>query len=70
MVPHRLWFQKIVEATERLTYTWEQVKGAFLGLDLPELLTDDETVLYTDCNVMFLVDPSTFELKTNFCGRA
>ncbi len=31
--------------------------SAFLRIDLPELLREDEYVLYTDCDVVFLRDP-------------
>lgn len=71
VIPHRLSFQKIVETSEKRTYTWKHTaKGAFLRLDIPDLIASDEIILYTDCDVMFLADPSAFELKTNFFAVA
>ncbi len=71
VILHRLSFQDAVETADRRTYTWKHTaKGAFLRLDIPELISGDETILYTDCDVMFLSDPTIFELKTNFFAVA
>ena len=40
--------------------------GAFLRIDIPLIEKEDEFVLYTDCDVMFLTDPDFRDLKPNY----
>ncbi len=71
VVFHELTFQSEVDSAVGRSYTWKQTaKGAFLRLDIPNLFEDNGNLLYTDCDVYFEKDPSSFELKTNHIAVA
>jgi hypothetical protein len=44
--------------------------GAFLRIDIPIIEKNDEFVLYTDCDVMFLKDPDLENLKPKYFSVA
>ena len=63
---HKLSFQDEILKQENRDELWKQTaKGAMLRLDLPDLLISDETVLYTDTDVIFLSDPSRYICETS-----
>jgi len=66
IIYHRLSFQDAVESVTTRNPEWTQTaKGAFLRLDIPNILKDfNETILYTDVDVIFLDDPSKYSLET------
>lgn len=44
--------------------------GAFLRVDIPIIEKDDEFVLYTDCDIMFLKDPNVADLRPKYFSVA
>jgi lipopolysaccharide biosynthesis glycosyltransferase len=63
---HKLSFQGEIDAQKNRDDIWKQIaKGAMLRLDLPDILNVDQTILYTDTDVMFLSDPSKYLLETS-----
>ena len=72
IIQHRIsFYDQLERAQKRLRPDWPNymltAAGAFLRLDIPAVETTDEFVLYTDCDVMFLSDPSLEYFRpTNF----
>ena len=72
VIRHRIsFYDQLERAQKRLRPDWPDymrtAAGAFLRLDIPAVETQDEFVLYTDCDVMFLADPALEEFRpTNF----
>jgi lipopolysaccharide biosynthesis glycosyltransferase len=68
---HELSFQAEIENCDSRDDLWRQVaKGAMLRLDIPEVITSDEVVLYTDTDIFFLKDPTSYGLFTNVIAVA
>jgi lipopolysaccharide biosynthesis glycosyltransferase len=62
---HKLSFEDDIDAQNNRDNIWKQTaKGAMLRLDLPDILQIDETILYTDTDVIFLADPSRYLFET------
>ncbi|GBQ71584.1 hypothetical protein AA103196_2815 [Ameyamaea chiangmaiensis NBRC 103196] len=74
---HRLhFFDRLHEAQKRQKPEWPNymrtAAGAFLRLDLPLIETQDQYVLYTDCDVMFTAEPALEFCKPEIfaaCGQ-
>ncbi|MCX5616576.1 hypothetical protein NQF87_06255 [Bombella sp. TMW 2.2559] len=74
---HRLHFyDRLLDAQRRLKPEWPNyiltAAGAFMRLELPLLEQDDQYVLYTDCDVMFMKDPQVEFCKPEIfaaCGQ-
>ncbi|MXV36556.1 MULTISPECIES: hypothetical protein [unclassified Saccharibacter] len=67
---HRIHFyDRLHEAQRRQKPEWpnymQTAAGAFMRLDLPLLEKEDQYVLYTDCDVLFMRDP-----QVEFCRPA
>jgi len=66
VIHHQLSFENVVMNADERDDHWKQTaKGAFLRLDIPEIIESDETILYSDTDVIFLKDPSNYNLRTN-----
>jgi len=65
IIPHRVGFYDALEAfsTSKPKGWLEIAAGAFLRLDIPEVETEDECVLYTDGDVLFLQNPDFFRIR-------
>ncbi len=62
VIRHRIsFYDQLQRAQRRLRPDWTNymrtAAGAFLRLDIPNIEQQDEFVLYTDCDVLFLADP-------------
>ncbi len=63
VIRHRIsFYDQLQRAQQRLRPDWPDymrtAAGAFQRLDIPNIETKEEFVLYTDCDVMFLSDPA------------
>lgn len=63
VIRHRIsFYDQLERAQKRLRPDWPDymrtAAGAFLRLDIPTIETQEDFVLYTDCDVMFLADPA------------
>ena len=67
VIPHKLSIENEVNACGNRSKQWKHTaSGAMLRLDLPSIFSGlDETILYTDVDVMFLDDPGKYYLATN-----
>lgn len=68
VIRHRLSFYDRLEAAQRAQRPdWHPymfvASGAMLRLDIPILETEEDFVLYTDCDVLFLQDPALDTLR-------
>lgn len=58
---HRLSFEHLLDDVPGREALWRQTaRGAMLRMDLPAIVASDETVLYTDTDVIFQADPGRF----------
>ena len=55
IIPHRVNFYNVIKSHPHEKYI-SIASGAFLRCDIPILNTEDDFVLYTDCDVIFLKD--------------
>jgi lipopolysaccharide biosynthesis glycosyltransferase len=63
---HRLSFQDVIQSQNEKYDEWKKIaSGALLRLDLPLIDESDETIIYTDVDVMFLADPCNLNLSCN-----
>ena len=76
IVPHRVCFFDELESYGRRTSRHESwigiASGAFLRLDIPLLEREDDLVLYTDTDVIFLSEPDFYRTEPPrlFCSFA
>ena len=68
VILHRISFYDQIERAQRrlrpdLPDYMRTAAGAFLRLDIPAIEKQDEFVLYTDCDVMFLSDPGLQDIR-------
>jgi lipopolysaccharide biosynthesis glycosyltransferase len=56
IIPHRVSFYADLEKHGRSQWDWyvQAASGAFLRTEIPLIETEEDLVLYTDCDVMFL----------------
>lgn len=61
VVFHKLSFEHLLDAVPGRDALWRQTaRGAMLRMDLPTIVDSDETILYTDTDVVFQADPGQF----------
>lgn len=61
VIYHTLSFEHLLDSVPGRDDLWKQVaRGAMLRMDIPSIVQSDETVLYTDTDVLFLADPGQF----------
>lgn len=70
IVPHRLSFYDHLAANRPPGYGLGIAAGTFLRIDIPDLVPDDEFVLYTDCDVIFTRQPNFIGRKPEFFAAA
>ena len=68
VIRHRISFYDQLEHAQKrlrpdLPDYMRTAAGAFLRLDIPNIETQDEFILYTDCDVMFLADPGLQDFR-------
>ena len=64
IVYHRSRLYQTILTTFPENRHWQRIaSGAYLRVDVPLIETNDEYVLYTDCDVLFLKDPSLQYLR-------
>ena len=63
---HKLSFEHLLDSVPDRDDGWRHIaRGAMLRMDLPEIVSSNETILYTDTDVLFLSDPSIYQFP---CG--
>ena len=63
---HKLSFEHLLDSVPGRDDGWRHIaRGAMLRMDLPEIVSSNETILYTDTDVLFLSDPSIYQFP---CG--
>ena len=63
---HKLSFENEIINNSKRDDLWKQIaKGAFLRLDIPDVLNSNDTILYTDTDTFFLRDPTEYILTTD-----
>lgn len=67
---HALSIAPYLRAHAPADYAVDVALGAFLRTDIPELETEDDFVLYTDCDVLFLRQPAFLRTRPDFFACA
>lgn len=71
VIYHRSSFAELIDgARPQPGYAPEVARGAYLRLDIASLETEDEYVLYTDCDVLFLHNPDILFIKPKIIAAA
>lgn len=61
VIHHKLSFEHLLDTVPGRDPGWRHIaRGAMLRMDLPEIVETDETILYTDTDVLFLADPGRY----------
>ncbi len=61
VIHHKLSFEHLLDDVPGRGQGWRHVaRGAMLRMDIPDIVDGDDTILYTDTDVIFLSDPSRY----------
>jgi hypothetical protein len=70
IIPHRISFHAEMSRSTVPDFSLAVASGAYLRTEIPTLELDDEFVLYTDCDVIFLKQPSFLDLNPPYFASA
>ena len=78
IIPHRISFydvladygQRLIADGKNSDWYLRIASGCFLRIDIPLIEKEDEYVLYTDCDVLFLRNPSVSTIRPRFFAVA
>ena len=68
---HKLSFEIEIVNNSKRDDLWKQIAmGAYLRLDIPDVLNSNDTILYTDTDIIFLKDPTEYLLTTDLIAAS
>jgi len=71
VVQHQVSFLKeLLDAPTNLGFNPAVARGAYLRLEVPELETEDDFILYTDVDVIFVRNPDVSSLRPRYFAAA